>query len=422
VTVHLWPQVPRHRWAEIIAKAVAEGTVRRQDLRLEQMSFTSSGGTRLDGDALWSLRERLVDRLVADGIRLGAPNRLDPSTADQRIIAAVHDCVDISHGEASLEGVWVYLSGVLLKDIVHWRWNEKPSADRFEKPKRNALYCWWTAGQIFGTNEGAPSRDWSLMSQFGVDDIVQFVERPFLGGNRTVARALASSLAAGLDEAKARGLDRRTIVRDTLRRSFRTSALLAVRTFSPEDAHEWAQDQVQTTVAALAGGTLPQAAGAGVRHDASYGVTTLTQGTVRARIVAEHDFVEVSLLNDQTESGVSFGLNWGHRGARDRNESYLPVPAAVGRQKFLPDRGEVFRLEWPDGTFTDAVTAQDGGKAIQTCQGNAILGRKLRGALGLLPGSQITARKLKKRRMTGYRLERIARDHYRILLVHVADT
>lgn len=117
--------------------------------------------------------------------------------------------------------------------------------------------------------------------------------------------------------------------------------------------------------------------------------------------------VDISLLNARTSTGVAFGLNWGHRGTRNRDESYLPVPRSVASLGFLPPRGQRFTLLSADGQALSAVVAQDGDKAIETPDSNAILGRFIRSQLRIPPGTRITAAELAQARVTGYRLSKL---------------
>lgn len=81
------------------------------------------------------------------------------------------------------------------------------------------------------------------------------------------------------------------------------------------------------------------------------------------------------------------GLNWGHRGSRNRNEAYLPVPVDVQNSRFFPPRGEHFQVVTGDGDSFIATSAQENGKAIETPNDNSILGKYFRRRLGLQSGA-----------------------------------
>ncbi|MBL8998294.1 MAG: NgoFVII family restriction endonuclease [Gemmatimonadetes bacterium] len=125
-------------------------------------------------------------------------------------------------------------------------------------------------------------------------------------------------------------------------------------------------------------------------------------------------YVDISLLNKRTGTGVAYGLNWGHRPGRDRDQSYLPVPAVVARTGFLPPRGRRFTLLAATGHALSAVVAQDGDKAIETPDSNAIMGRFIRAQLGLPNGSLVEAKDLRRANATGFRLYRVDAETYAI--------
>ena len=84
------------------------------------------------------------------------------------------------------------------------------------------------------------------------------------------------------------------------------------------------------------------------------------------------------------------GLNWGQRGNRNRSEAYIPVPATIRKSNFLPDRGVRFQIFTDTGESFVATVAQQGGKAIETPENNALIGEYFRGKLGLLPGDFVS--------------------------------
>lgn len=90
------------------------------------------------------------------------------------------------------------------------------------------------------------------------------------------------------------------------------------------------------------------------------------------------------------------GLNWGHRGSRNRNEAYLPVPASIRNANFFPPIGEHFQIVTDDGESFIATAAQAGGKALETPNDNSILGKYFRKRLGLQSGAFVKTDDLKR--------------------------
>ena len=83
------------------------------------------------------------------------------------------------------------------------------------------------------------------------------------------------------------------------------------------------------------------------------------------------------------------GLNWGQptvtRDSRDRNESYIAVPA--DKRNFFPPLKEQFTVLTDDGfPFVFVVAQGKIGKALHTPQRNALLGEYIRTRMGLPSG------------------------------------
>ena len=106
-----------------------------------------------------------------------------------------------------------------------------------------------------------------------------------------------------------------------------------------------------------------------------------------------HRCVYLPLVDRGGKVPDSSGLNWGQRGVRDPDEAYISIPSKIrnGYPGFFPSIGERFELMTDDGQSLVGVRAQDDGKALETPEGNAILGRYFRNRLGVPPGQPVTA-------------------------------
>ena len=58
--------------------------------------------------------------------------------------------------------------------------------------------------------------------------------------------------------------------------------------------------------------------------------------------------VTLSLLSRSGETGAKYGLNWGQRNKRNRNEAYISLPAAVARTGFFPLNKQHFTVVTDD--------------------------------------------------------------------------
>lgn len=104
------------------------------------------------------------------------------------------------------------------------------------------------------------------------------------------------------------------------------------------------------------------------------------------------DCVTLSLVTRRGVVAERSGLNWGQRPEHHRNpnQAYLRVPVSIARTGFFPPRAIQFTVRTDDGHSFIAVTAQDSDKAIETPDGNHILGEYFRNRLGVPSGDLVT--------------------------------
>ncbi|NLK00344.1 MAG: NgoFVII family restriction endonuclease [Clostridia bacterium] len=109
-------------------------------------------------------------------------------------------------------------------------------------------------------------------------------------------------------------------------------------------------------------------------------------------IITGLETVNVSLLNHMGEMHGKAGLNWGQRGARNRNEAYIPLKADIVHSDFFPEKGIHFTVNTDDGKILICTRAQgdSGGKAIQTPHDNSLIGEYFRNRMGLMSGDFVT--------------------------------
>ncbi len=104
-----------------------------------------------------------------------------------------------------------------------------------------------------------------------------------------------------------------------------------------------------------------------------------------------HRSVCLPLADHRGEVPKASGLNWGQREKRDPDEAYISIPREIHRSRpgFFPKHGVRFTLHTDDGEELVCVVAQDEDKAIETADGNSILGRYFRRRLGLQTGERV---------------------------------
>lgn len=132
---------------------------------------------------------------------------------------------------------------------------------------------------------------------------------------------------------------------------------------------------------------------------------------IQHRQARYQDTVTLSLLS-RGDTPARSGLNWGQRPGRDRNQAYINIPVNIRNSGFFPDRAEQFTVLTDDGDSFIMVRAQDGGKALETTQSNALLGRYIRARMALGSGEYVTREDLVRYGRTDVSFTKIDEETY----------
>lgn len=97
--------------------------------------------------------------------------------------------------QASNEGVWNYLQGYLLPDLVIWRWSEHGfvNRERFLRIDRGTLSSMWWRYYIFTEHGVKEFPDW--LHHLTSDDIVQIIERTRVRGYHPIVIPFAKKVS-----------------------------------------------------------------------------------------------------------------------------------------------------------------------------------------------------------------------------------
>lgn len=123
--------------------------------------------------------------------------------------------------------------------------------------------------------------------------------------------------------------------------------------------------------------------------------------------------IHLSLLSSRgNETPEISGINWGQRPDRNKNQSYINIPADIGRSGFFPDRPIPFTVLTDDGNVFIMVRAQDDGKGLQTTHNNALLGAYLRDRMRVPSGEYVTRQHLERYGRTDITFIKIDNETY----------
>ena len=187
----LYPRLPRSVAKGLILDRVGATL---PDLR-EQAALghpdaepSATGGHPVDNEKLRDVQKAV--RGIAE--QAGFPNPLGGSTQsfDQPCGTALLALMEIVPADAAEEGVWSFLTLVLVPEIGPWRFPALAEERLIGHPRNVLRRTWWRAWALGPDLSRAPDG----CEPLGEDESVQIMERPSLGGNRRTAGALQTAI------------------------------------------------------------------------------------------------------------------------------------------------------------------------------------------------------------------------------------
>lgn len=187
----LYPRLPRSVAQRTIAERAA--TPLNELAALSTLSHpdaepAATGGHPVDRRKLEEVRDAIRD--VATSVGYPEPQGASAQLFDRRCGSKLIEIMDIVPADAAEEGVWSFLSVVLVPEIGPWRFPGRPDERLLGRPRNVLRRTWWRAWALGPDLEHAPEG----CTPLGEDESVQIMERPSLGGNRRIAAALQASI------------------------------------------------------------------------------------------------------------------------------------------------------------------------------------------------------------------------------------
>lgn len=179
-----------------------------------------TGGHPVGADKLFEVRASI--RAIAEDA--GYPRAPGAATQrfDQSCGSMLLRTMGIVPADAAEEGVWSFLTLVVVPEIGPWRFPGRSDERLLGRPRNVLRRTWWRAWALGPALEFAPEG----CTPLGEDESVQIMERPSLGGNRRIAAALQ----AALWRAERRGLEvaRSEVMRELARRARATKSHISL--------------------------------------------------------------------------------------------------------------------------------------------------------------------------------------------------
>ena len=198
--MYLYPQLHRSPETEALVRELSGMSIiecrKHRALKHNSATFSTTGGIPVSSAHLIQLREVLDKVAIENGyskplIRGESTNRVDICWS-----RALHSVMQLSPHEAACDGVWHFLTCVLVPDLVRWRWgggSPGEVSDRWLTIRHRGRNCfgrlWWRAQYLF-LPTGKENR-YHLLETLTEDEMIQIMERPLLSGNLLLTRMIA---------------------------------------------------------------------------------------------------------------------------------------------------------------------------------------------------------------------------------------
>ena len=152
----------------------------------EAIRFAATGGRPISAPELAAFRTHLVTLATDHGF--GTSDKADTASFDTHTAAWLATHALLQSGEALRDDFWSFVGCVLAPDIVHWRYGKL--AERYIGGIRNTFQRLWLRAVALDRGAEHPDR-WGLVRGLTEDALVQITERTSIGGDHTLARAIA---------------------------------------------------------------------------------------------------------------------------------------------------------------------------------------------------------------------------------------
>jgi hypothetical protein len=187
----LYPRLPRSAAQSLISERAGLTLAELRDLSVlshPDAEPAATGGHPVDAEKVDEVRSTI--RQVAE--LAGYPRPIAGSTQsfDRPCGSTLFEMMGIVPADAAEEGVWSFLTLVVVPEIGPWRFPAQAEERMIGRPRNVLRRTWWRAWALGPDLERAPDG----CEPLGEDESVQIMERPSLGGNRRTARALQAAL------------------------------------------------------------------------------------------------------------------------------------------------------------------------------------------------------------------------------------
>lgn len=155
----------------------------------EAVRFAATGGSRATRAELVELRNAVLETARANGFGTNS-SRTSHASFDAELGPLLAEMPLLASGDALRDDSWTFVGVSLAPDVVHWRFRK--ARERYLGGVRNTFQRLWLRARALDRGEQHPER-WQLLEELTEDALVQITERPSIGADTVLARAVAET-------------------------------------------------------------------------------------------------------------------------------------------------------------------------------------------------------------------------------------
>lgn len=182
--IKLYPRLSRPE-AKALFQTLPENPLGKTEYDMSY--FSPSGGSKATQRDLKRVQEGVIRIAEKHGYIGSEANGSGKSDFDTETSIFLWNQIG-ENPEALKDEMWSFFALILLPEIVIWRFGRK--LERFEGGIRNTFQRLWVRGRILDRGEAHDDR-WALLSALGEDALVGITERPSIGADPVLAKAVA---------------------------------------------------------------------------------------------------------------------------------------------------------------------------------------------------------------------------------------
>lgn len=164
---------------------------------------------------------------------------------DRQLTQQIQSLLPMDRLQASEKGVWSTISTRALPDLAHWRFPNESNQQLFERyvgHERNILQRLWWRSELLGPD---------LACQLQENDLIQMFERPTIGTNRVILRAIAGKAIEYKSELARMGGKSSDFVSEVAKAALRVFVVVSPSAMSAIELHEFVEDICVRQIAIL---------------------------------------------------------------------------------------------------------------------------------------------------------------------------